>query len=286
MAVRTGQKLYISDLDGTLLGPSGTLSEYSRRELIRLTEAGVAFTAASARTWSEIRPLLDGVPLRLPVIAINGAFLCEFETGRPLIINELPPATVRRIYEMILRSKLRPFICAYDGRQEALYFQDLVNPEMRWFHSILAAEKQRRLGHVEDLARVLEYDVVSFALMGSYEPVHALYVAIEKDFAGQLENFFFENPYSPGHWWLTIHDRRSCKSLAMIELANLCGVKPEDVVVFGDHLNDIGMFRKAGRGVAVANAHEALKRIADEVIGSNEEDAVVRYVARDSGLTD
>lgn len=284
METAPNPKLYVSDLDGTLLRSDGTLSETTRRELTRLSRAGVRFTVASARTWSEIKPLLDGIPLRLPVIALNGAFLCEFETGRPLIVNEIPPATSRQIYTTIRQTDLMPFLCAYDGREEGMYFQELINTEMRWFHSILATEQHRRLRQVEALETVLDLDVVSFALMGAREPIQALYETIERNFPGQLENFFFENPYSPSHWWLTIHDRRSCKSIAMTELANLYGVKLEDVVVFGDHINDIGMFRKAGRGVAVANAHEQLKPCAAEVIGSNDDDAVVRYIAKDSGL--
>lgn len=272
-------------MDGTLLRSDATLSEFARRELTRLVEAGVLFTVASARTWSEIKPLLDGIPLHLPVIALNGAFLCEYETGKPLIVNELPAATTRMLYDIVTETGLMPFICSYDGKGEAMYFQSLVNREMEWFHSILAAEQHRRLKQVDDLREVLSLDVVSFALMGQREPIEALYERIERDFPEQLENFFFENPYSPGHWWLTIHDRRSCKSIAMAELANLYEVPLADVVAFGDHLNDIGMFRRAGRGVAVANAHEQLRACAAEVIGSNEEDAVIRYVARDNGLT-
>ena len=50
------------------------------------------------------------------------------------------------------------------------------------------------------------------------------------------------------------------------------------ITVFGDHLNDLSMFRVAGRRVAVANAHPDILQIADEVIGTNDEDAVVRYL--------
>ena len=51
-----------------------------------------------------------------------------------------------------------------------------------------------------------------------------------------------------------------------------------DVTVFGDYANDIPVFQAAGWAVAVANAQEAVKRHADEVIGHHEEDSVVRYL--------
>ena len=51
-----------------------------------------------------------------------------------------------------------------------------------------------------------------------------------------------------------------------------------NLTVFGDHINDIKMIQLAGRGVTVANAEPEVKAVADEVIGSNDEDAVVKYM--------
>jgi phosphoserine phosphatase len=66
--------------------------------------------------------------------------------------------------------------------------------------------------------------------------------------------------------------------LAIAALAEEQGVEAADLVVFGDDWNDIPMFRRAGTAIAVANAAEELKAHADAVIGSNDEDSVVRHV--------
>lgn len=270
--------LYVSDLDGTLLRSDGTLSGFSRRTLAELVEAGLQFTVASARTWSEITPLLKGVPLRLPVIAVNGAFLSDFATGRPLLINHLPADLSERIYEEILGIGLQPFICGYDGQADKLYYRELINDQMRWFYEILQLHSPQRLCHMDDLRSVLAQQVVSFAVMGPQETVSRLAAHLAAAYPGKLECFHFQNPYSPGHWWLTIHDAAACKSKALRELAELYQVEMKNVVVFGDHINDIRMFQTAGRAVAVANAREELKPHADEIIASNEEDAVVKYL--------
>lgn len=55
-----------------------------------------------------------------------------------------------------------------------------------------------------------------------------------------------------------------------------CDVK--DVTVFGDNLNDICMFINAGRRVAVKTAHQQLINISDQIIDSNEEDGVAKYI--------
>lgn len=275
--------LFVSDLDGTLLREDGTLSEYSRRTLTELVRAGLSFTVASARTWSEITPLLKGVPLRLPVIAVNGAFLTEFATGRPLRMNHLPADLAGLIYEEIREVGLLPFVCGYDGQADKLYYRDLINEQMRWFHGILSIHSRHRLCRVDDLQGVLDQQVVSFAVMGPSEQVSRLARRLEDGYPGRLECFHFQNPYTPGHWWLTIHDAAACKSRALRELAEMYGYDMKNVVVFGDQINDIRMFQTAGRAVAVANADDRLKPHADEIIASNEEDAVIRYIQQTAG---
>jgi len=275
-----GRFLFVSDLDGTLLRSDGTLSEDSRRRLKELLERGVCFTVASARTWSEIAPVLEGLPLRLPVIAVNGAFLSDFATGRPLRIQALSAELAATIYEEIRRFGLSPFLCAFDGTGDQLYYCELLNEQMRWFHEILRTHNRARLCRLEPLEKALSLQVVSFAVMGEERPVAALARRLDEQYAGRLECFHFQNPYTDGHWWLTIHDAGACKSKALCALAALYGFSMKDVVVFGDEINDVQMFRAAGRAVAVANAHETVKSCADEIIASNDEDAVVRYICR------
>ncbi len=94
----------------------------------------------------------------------------------------------------------------------------------------------------------------------------------------------FENPYSPGHWWLTIHVRKACKAKALRTLLEMEGIPPQRLTVFGDHINDIKMFQLAGRAVAVANAEELVKQNAHEIIGSNDDDAVVKYIQRNATI--
>ena len=57
----------------------------------------------------------------------------------------------------------------------------------------------------------------------------------------------------------------------------------ERLVVFGDGLNDIPMFRMADEAYAVSNALDELKQFATDVIGSNEENAVAEFLKRQMG---
>jgi len=70
------------------------------------------------------------------------------------------------------------------------------------------------------------------------------------------------------------------KAQALRAWSAMLGCDPRMVTVFGDNLNDLGLFAVAGHRVAVRNAQSELKSLADEVIGSNDEDAVAHYIAR------
>lgn len=271
-------KLFVSDLDGTLLAPDGKLSDYSRRAVTELLEAGVHFTVASARAWGEIVPVLGDLPLKLPIIAINGAFLTDYQTGRHLVINNLAAPIATSIYNQILAHGLLPFVVAHDGAEDCLYWERLINEEMQWYHDILELENDKRLRHIDSLPDALTRQVIAFAVMGPRENVSQLSLRLATDYPGQLENFLFENPYSPGHWWLTIHDQRACKSKGIRSLVKMTGHTLENLTVFGDHINDIKMFQLAGTAVAVGNAEQAVKSSADVIIGTNDQNAVVDYI--------
>ena len=272
------QKLFVSDLDGTLLQADGALSDYSHKALTELLEAGVHFTVASARAWGEIVPVLGDLPLKLPVIAINGAYLTDYNTGNHRVINHIENNFAAAIYQHTLEGQLFPFIVTHNGTEDCLYWQDLKNEQMQWYHDILHVHKDKRIRQIEDLKHALAEKVIAFAVMGPPEHVRALSELLAEKYPGLLENFLFENPYSPGHWWLTIHDQRACKSKAVRTLAAMTGHDLKNLTVFGDHINDIKMLQLAGKGVTVAGAEPEVKAIADEIIGSNDDNAVVKYI--------
>ena len=56
------------------------------------------------------------------------------------------------------------------------------------------------------------------------------------------------------------------------------GIDLENTVVFGDHINDVGLFEAGGTRIAVRNAHERIRRLADHIIDSNELDGVAHYI--------
>ena len=70
------------------------------------------------------------------------------------------------------------------------------------------------------------------------------------------------------------------KGKGLLELGEILGISREEIMAFGDGDNDIAMLREVGFGVAMQNADEEVKAVADYVTGSNDEDGVAKAFAR------
>ena len=76
--------LYVSDLDGTLLGAEPRLPEEAVPLLNEMLDAGLPFTVATARSWTSAEPIVRLLHLKHPVVAYNGALLVDPVTGREI----------------------------------------------------------------------------------------------------------------------------------------------------------------------------------------------------------
>ena len=83
----------------------------------------------------------------------------------------------------------------------------------------------------------------------------------------------------PSHCPLSVRVVPSGKTAAIRALAEISQISPEDIVSFGDDMNDIEMLKLCGTGVAVANAIPEAREAADEITLSNDEDGVAEWLA-------
>ncbi len=272
--------LYISDLDGTLLRDDGTLSDFSKHTLTGLLQDGLYFTVASARSVVSMRQILDGLELFLPIIEFNGAFISDLKSGRHEIIHNIEPLIVENIYELIRKFNCAPFISSFNGSEDCAYYKDILNEGMRWYLDDRLANNDKRFRTIEHLPDSFGDQIVCLTVIGPADVLLELEHAINEMYGKHVDTHNFENQYSPGWYWLTIHDHRATKDQGIRTLKRTCGLNGE-VVVFGDHNNDIKMFQHADRALAVANATAELKRHATHLIGPNESDSVVKFIQSD-----
>lgn len=286
--------LYISDLDGTLLTSSGTLSEHSRTSLNALISDGCLFTVASARSVKSMQGILTGLDLSLPVIEFNGACISDLESGRHGHINSFPWDLAYKIIDHGKTLSLAPFFSTINGASDFLFPAEPTNDGMKWYLDDRIENADPRLqSHPWSPGVETDHELIGLTFIDSDKTLSNFETALSAD-----ETIFpniainrFENLYSPGWHWLTVHDARAKKHVAVEQVRELYTKNVDELVVFGDNLNDLSMFASADRAYAVSNAAGPVLEAATAVIDSNDEDSVVKMILNehfgdDGGLHD
>lgn len=276
--------IFISDLDGTLLDRSAMLPEQGKAILERLIDSGVAFTVASARGVASMRHALRGLRVALPVIAFNGAFISNLNTGRHIVVNAFEPEVAVGVFDLLAGAGATPLVSTFDGADDRVYFDCARNDGVVAYLSARRVAADPRMKQVADVRGRLGEQVTCQTAIGRHEVLAPLVPRLAEQFGARISMHMFNDGYNPGWFWLSIHDRRATKDQAVAALLAHCGLTGRPVTAFGDHVNDVALFRAATRAVAVAGAIESVRAMAHEVIGAAEDHAVPHYIAGVTGL--
>lgn len=268
--------LYISDLDGTLLLPDGTFPEDYKKRLNRLIDLGLRFTIATARNYDSAHPILKGLNLNLPVVLFNGVYLADFDSGRILEhSHSIEKKVVKSMLDMALPQGIDPFIYTF-GEKHHLYYLGATNPGSQAY--VKSLEGDGRLSQVDRFEFQEEEQVSGFLLIDTHDRLEPVYQSLQEKHFDHLNLYFAEDVSMKGYYWLQSFHQEASKGNMVEILAQKLEVPLERIVVFGDYLNDLDMFRIAGRAIAVENALPEVKESAHEIIGGNFQGAVLEYL--------
>lgn len=268
--------LYISDLDGTLLTPESNLPDHAIDRLNRLIDKGLKFTIATARNYNSAYSLLRSLNLKIPVILFNGVYLTEFSTGRNIILsNFIPNQVATELISVAGPLGIDPFVYAYD-QTHRVYFRNIANPGSRNY--INEQRDDNRLQYVPHYNFVTSESIPGILFIDTHPVLEPLYVEIKRRYPSDLNLYFAEDIAVPGYCWLQIFHQQANKGSMVEQLASHMNMPLDHTVVFGDYLNDLEMFRVAGKAVAMGNALPQVKEAADIVIGNNNTFAVIDYL--------
>ncbi len=268
--------LYVSDLDGTLLLPDGSFPEEYKIRLNRLIDMGLRFTIATARNYDSAHPILKGLKLNLPVILFNGVYLADFQSGN-ILQNSQPidKAVVENMLNLALSRNIDPFIYTF-GEKHKLYYQNAGNPGSQAY--VRSLEGDGRLHQVNSFKFQEEEKISGFLLIDTHDRLKPVYQSLQESHFDHLNLYFAEDVSMKGHYWLQSFHQEASKGNMLEVLASKLEVPMNRIVVFGDYLNDLDMFRVAGHAIAMENALPEVKAVANEIIGHNSQGAVLQYL--------
>lgn len=274
------KSLYVSDLDGTLLGTDSRISERSAQIITDLTEQGALITVATARTPATVVPLLSATRTTPPAVVMTGCAYWLREQGCFDRLHFLPDHELLAALEFCRHHGVHPFVyvMAEDGASLDVYHAaPLLNKaeESFYFERSKLVLKRFHLGTPAP-ARALDNTMLLYA-MGAKEHIQAAYEALKP--ATSCSIFCYPDIFNPEIYNLEVFPPGVTKASAVSALKE--AMDADRLVVFGDNLNDLPMFAVADVAVAVGNALPEVKAVADIVIDPNYTDAVAGFIEKD-----
>lgn len=267
--------LYISDLDGTLLTNKGGLKDRAAEMIKRFEKKNILFTYATARRFQSSGFIMSKAEISLPVITMNGVIIADGKSGEVIKLNGFSENQLEEAKKVIEESGETPIVYSIvDGKQRASYLK----ANTKRMKNYLKNRDDKTLRPCTCYEELFEGNIHYMSIINpifSEETRNELFAA-EKGFAF---NCYYDT-YFKEDLWFEVFSARAGKSNAVLQLKEMLGA--EELVVFGDNLNDLTMFEAADRCYAVANAVPELKAAATSVIGSNENISVPVFVEKEN----
>ncbi|WP_296970225.1 Cof-type HAD-IIB family hydrolase [Tepidanaerobacter sp. EBM-38] len=270
-------KWIVCDLDGTLLNAAGEITDENRKAIEILKAKGKEVIIATGRHDLIANKYLYELDLATPIIACNGALIKDVLTGEILYMKTMEPDIAAKLVDYCKDNRLDYLVYTPEG----IYYSEnskRINL-VREYNMSVKKELQAQSYSVKDLD-ISNQDIIKVLI--NDQDKHIL-ERLNKDI--NTDNSLAI--VSSGRGLIDIMSWGVSKGNALITLSKHLDIDFEEIVVFGDNHNDISMFEVAGLSIAVDNAEEELKKVADYVTLSNDMSgvgyAIYKYVLNKEG---
>jgi len=246
------------DMDGTLLNTSNNISRRNMEAINRLINQGVKVFLATGRHYEVTAPYHKEIGLQTPMICLNGAAIYDAVTGKAFQMK-----TVRlneeRFHHLTAENRCNVIIHTTNG----LYCKE-TNEEIDYWTKVGQVPPR----YIGDLRKANYRDVLKYSILTG-APSPKLSDLFKKEAAViNWSNGFEMVAHNVSKW------------SAIKSLLPTFRISPSEVVAIGDGPNDIEMLRNVGTGVAMGNANQEVKAVADFVTGHHENDGLAEFIER------
>lgn len=256
-------KLIVSDIDGTLINDKDELPSNFIEMVDSLKELGISFAAVSGRGAFSIKSKLNYEADNLYIVSDNGSVTMH---GNEII--NIKTFEDKEYKDIIKAVQSVDGLVIGAATPETIYLRkgnyDIPEKLLEEFFSGYIV--------VDDLMDVDSSMIASLSIMC---PVSAKESLKNEEIRRIADKY---DLIQAGEVWLDAIPKNSNKGIAVEALANHLGFDMSNVIAFGDYNNDIQMIRDVQMGYAMEDATDEVKAVADEVIGSNNDNSVIKKI--------
>jgi Cof subfamily protein (haloacid dehalogenase superfamily) len=273
--VQPEQALFVTDLDGTLLLPDASVGSQSVAVVNDYIAQGGLFTYATARSYTSASRATSGLQLELPVITYGGAITVDPISGQQRDAVTITEDAVEAVLKAATDSdQFQPILFVmHEGRDRVCWLPEESNAYVD--HFISKRKNDPRLLPLHNFDAV-SANAFYISIIGNEQTGRQLQASLGELLVG-CTTVLAEDVYTENEYWYEITSEEATKAVAIAALRRELGAS--HLICSGDNINDLPMFAIADRSLAVANAAENVRLAASEVIPSNVEEGVARWIS-------
>lgn len=274
------KKVIIMDVDGTLTNGQKVVTKKTKDALLHAQKQGSILVLASGRPTSGLMGLAHELEMDTHhglLVSYNGSKVVDCESGEVLFNQALSVEEAKAVLEhMKSFDRVRPMI----DKDDYMYVNNVYDNWITWKGKPFdVIQYESRGGHfklceVDDLAAFVDFPLNKILTTSDPEYLQAHYQEMMEPFKDTLSCMF------TGDFYFEFTAQGIDKAKALDTVLIPMGYKQEDMIAFGDGHNDASMIQYAGVGIAMANAVDDLKKVADDITLSNEEDGIAQALYR------
>ncbi len=248
-------KLLIIDVDGTLVGKSGTISTADKGAVIKALRSGMKVSLSTGRVAQSCVGIINELSLAGYHMFFDGAWVGNFK-GEEVYAQPVKKEVVRRAVEFARLNDI--YLELYSATNYFIERETWATRVHREFFGIVPTKVD--LTTLWDKERIIKGELF---VSSSEEDTQAR--TFENRFGDRLRFSWANTPAFPGVYFVNVVDPGVSKGKALEALASHFGVSMEEVMAIGDGVNDIPLLSTAGLAIAMGNAPDELKAVADHV---------------------
>ena len=256
-------KLIATDMDGTLLTSKDEISSETICAIKAAIDKGMIFTLSTGRPLQGVKKYIDQLGLDCPVITYNGAVIAHSKTGQILFSQDMDGAEAEKVYAKAMEKGVMFIVWS----QNKLYASE-ISDKTHFYEGITSTKAEL----LTDFDKVLQQGITKMLWYDDPEQ-------LEK-YICELKNENFQNTTftKSRAYFLEFFSNKVSKAVAMEKLGEYYGISSEEMIAVGDQTNDLPMIEYAGLGVAMENAVDKVKSVADYITLSNNENGVADVI--------
>ncbi|MCM3163585.1 Cof-type HAD-IIB family hydrolase [Metabacillus litoralis] len=274
------------DLDGTLLNSKNEISPENIQAIKEAQNAGIEIVIATGRAHFDVQAIFKDTDIKTWIIAANGATIFDPE-GNLYHHQPIDPTTAYKVLHSLEQDgfyyEVFSSSCIYtpnNGRKLLQIEIDRIksaNPDVSIHHLEEALSKQfsqTGFTFIDSYKNIIEeadtpvYNILAFSFFEE---------KLKEGWSkyGQIEGLTIVS--SANHNFELEHQNAS-KGIALELLSEKLGIALEHTAAIGDSMNDLSMLSRAGVGIAMGNAKNSIKEVADLVTVTNDENGVAHFI--------